>query len=103
MNGIIPNGFTTRFLCSFYLRRSHAGQWIIIVLPYNILEIGAIRGQKSMVTYKIEVTELNFEVRSDLRGCLESAMASEATKAVRGNMHMDTRIIKVAEFKSEVI
>ena len=33
-----------------------------IVLPYNILEIGAIRGQKSMVTYKIEVTELNFEV-----------------------------------------
>ena len=56
-----------------------------------------------MVTYRIEVTKLNFEVRSDLRGCLESAMASEATKAVRGNMHMDTRIIKVAEFKSEVI
>ena len=76
---------------------------IIVLPPYNILEIGAIRGQKSMVTYKIEVTECNFEVRSDLRGCLESAMASEATKAVRGNMHMDTRIIKVAEFKSEVI
>ena len=31
-------------------------------------------------------------------------MASEATKiAVRGNMHMDTRVIKVADFKSEVI
>ena len=33
---------------------------------YNILEIVAIRGQKSMVTYVIEVTELNFEVRCDL-------------------------------------
>ena len=30
-------------------------------------------------------------------------MASEATKAVRGNMHMDARVIKVADFKSEVI
>ena len=35
----------------------------------------------------------------DLRGCLEAAMASEA---VGGNMHMDTRVIKVADFKSEV-
>ena len=32
-------------------------------------------------------------------------MASEATKimAVRGNVHMDTRVIQVANFKSEVI
>ena len=31
-------------------------------------------------------------------------MASEATKmAVGGNMHMDTRVIKVANFKSDVI
>ena len=30
-------------------------------------------------------------------------MASEATKmATRGNMHMDTRVIKVTEFNSEV-
>ena len=30
-------------------------------------------------------------------------MASEATKmAIRGNMHMDTRVIEVADFKSEV-
>ena len=35
----------------------------------------------------------------DLRGRLEAAMASEA---VRGNMHMKTRVIKVADFKSEV-
>ena len=34
----------------------------------------------------------------------EAAMASEATKtAVRGNIHMDTRVIKVADFKPEVI
>ena len=32
----------------------------------------------------------------------EAAMASEATQmAVRGNMHMDTRVIEVADFKSE--
>ena len=31
-------------------------------------------------------------------------MASEATKmAVRGNMHMDTRVIRVSDFKSGVI
>ena len=29
-------------------------------------------------------------------------MASEATKAVRGNMHIDTWVIRVADFKSEV-
>ena len=52
----------------------------------------------------MEVTELNLEVRCDLRGHLEVAMASEATKmAVRDNMHMDTRVIKVADLKSEVI
>ena len=40
-------------------------------------------------TYVIEVGDLNYEVISDLRGCLEAAMASEDSKtAVRGNMHM---------------
>ena len=43
---------------------------------------------------------MNFEVRNDLRGHLEVAMASEA---IGGNMHMDTRVIKVADVKSEVI
>ena len=41
----------------------------------------------------------------DFQCCLEAAMASEATiasEAVGGNMHMDTRVIKVADFKSEV-
>ena len=56
-----------------------------------------------MVTYAIEVTEFNSEVRCDLPGCLEAAMASEVTKmAVRGNMHMDTRVAEVTESNSEV-
>ena len=53
-----------------------------------------------MGTWVYEVTELNFEVSCDLRGRLEAAMASEA---FGGNMHMDTRVIKVADVKSEVI
>ena len=56
-----------------------------------------------MRTYVIEVTESNCVVRSDLRGCLEAAMALEAIEAVGGNMHMDTKVIKVGDFKSEVI
>ena len=48
----------------------------------------------------------------DLRGHFEAAVASEAvmaleavmaSEAVGGNMHMDTRVIKVADVKSEVI
>ena len=55
-----------------------------------------------MVSYVIEVTEFDYEARCDLRGCLEAAMASKATKmAVRGNMHIDTRVIEDADFKSE--
>ena len=43
------------------------------------LEIVAFRGQKSTGTLVMEATEFKFEVRSDLRGHLETAMASEAT------------------------
>ena len=43
----------------------------------------AFGSQRDMETYVIEVPELNFEVRCDLRGRLEAAMASEA---VGGNM-----------------
>ena len=43
-----------------------------------------------MATKVIEVTEFKSEARCDLQGCLEAAMASEATKmAIRGNKHMD--------------
>ena len=45
---------------------------------------------------------MNIDVRSDLRGWFEAAMASGTTNvAVRGNMQMDTRVIK-SDFKSEV-
>ena len=69
--------------------------------PFNQLK-EAFGGQKSMVTQVIEVTEFNSEVISDLRGHLEAAMASEVTKmALRCNMHMDARVIEVADCKSE--
>ena len=56
-----------------------------------------------MASLVIEVTDFNSEARCNVRGCLEAAMASEATKmAVWGNMHNDTRVIEIADFKSEV-
>ena len=69
----------------------------------NDLEIVAFGGQRSTGTWVIKATEFKFEVRSDLRGHLEAAMASEATMmAVTGNMHIDARVIEVACIKSEV-
>ena len=42
-----------------------------------------------MKTYVFEATEPKFDVRCDLQGHLEVAMASEATNvAVKANMHM---------------
>ena len=90
----------------FYLRRSHAGQWMIfglLLLSVKIELMGPFRRPRDMGSWVIEVTEFDFEVRCDLRGCLEATMASEVTKmAVRGNMHNDTRVIEVADFKSKV-
>ena len=40
----------------------------------------AFGSQRNMGTNVIEVTELNFEVRSDLRGRLEVTVDSEATQ-----------------------
>ena len=46
-----------------------------------------------MVTLVIEVTEFNSKAMCDVRGCLEPAMVSDATKiAVMGSMHLDTRV-----------
>ena len=64
----------------------------------------AFRGQKSTGTWVIEATEFKFEVKSDLRGHLEAAMALEATIiAILGNMHIDARVTEVADFKFNVI
>ena len=41
------------------------------------------------------------DAKCGLRGHLEAAMASEATKkAIRGNLYMEPRVIVVANFKS---
>ena len=47
--------------------------------------------------------EFKYEVRCDLRGCLEVTMASEpANMVVRATMHMDFRVIEVADYKSDI-
>ena len=75
----------------------------MIIGFWKICPIQPFRGQKSTGTWVIEATEFKFEVRSDLRGHLEAAMASEATiMAVPGNMHIDTKVIGVACIKSKV-
>ena len=62
----------------------------------------AFGSRRDMGTYVIKVTQFNSEVRCDLRGHFEAAMASEATKIdVRGNMHTDARVVEVTEFNSE--
>ena len=54
----------------------------------------AVRGNMHIDTKVVEVTEFNSEVRCDLRGRLEAAMALEATgMAVRGNIHMDISVV----------
>ena len=40
--------------------------------PPRINKIGQVRASKDMATYVIEVTDLKYEVRLDLRGCLEA-------------------------------
>ena len=72
-------------------------------LPGKIELMGPFRSPRDVGTWVIEVTEFNSEAICDLRGHLEVTMASEATKmAVTGNMHMYTRVIEVADFKSLV-
>ena len=48
------------------------------------------------------VSELKSEDRCDLQGHLEAAMASEATQMVRGNIHLDIRVTKIANFISPI-
>ena len=58
---------------------------------------------KTSVIRVCDVTGLKSEVKFDLQGHLEAARASEAMKiALRGNMHMDTRVIEVTELNFEV-
>ena len=62
-----------------------------------------LRGQRSTFSYVIEVTKFNSEDICDLWGCLEAAMVLEASKiVVKDNMHIDSRVSEVTDFKSEV-
>ena len=49
------------------------------LLPGNKRLFHAFWGQKGTGTWVIEATEFKYEVRSDLGGHMEAAMASEAT------------------------
>ena len=69
----------------------------------KICPIQPFRGQSNTGTWVREATEFKSEVRSDLGGHMEAAVASEASKmAVPGNIHIDARVIKVAFIKSDV-
>ena len=58
---------------------------------------------KTTVIRVCEVTDLKSEVKFDLWGHLEAAMASEVMKiAFRGNIHIDIRVIEVTELNFEV-
>ena len=56
---------------------------LLVLLLRSIFEIQAVGGQIDMATYVIEVTDLKYEVRLDLQGCLETVVTSEAAKRVQ--------------------
>ena len=64
------------------------GTWVINVTDFNSEARYDLRG--------------HLEARYDLRGHLEASMAPETTKIMAGrdNVHMDTRVVKIADFKS---
>ena len=49
----------------FYMRQRHAGQWMINLLVAVAVGFSS-RGQISMATWVIEVTEFDYESRCDL-------------------------------------
>ena len=57
-----------------------------------------LRGQRSMASWVIEVTEFNYEVRCDLRGCHGLRGHQMAVR----DMHIDTRVIEFVDFNSGV-
>ena len=60
----------------------------------------AIISSRHIKLREIRATEYNYEIRSDLWGCLEVTRASETTKiAIRGNI--DNSVIHSFDFKFE--
>ena len=74
--------------------------WPFFFFFRKICQIQPFRGQRSTGTWVIEATDFKFEVRCNLRGHMEAAMASEATKlVVKGNMHVVLGVIEAAFFQ----
>ena len=85
---------------SKYLRWGFQLLWILELKFSRPLPYGSFISVCKFYDLELLISNLRYY---DLRGCLKAAMALEATMAVRGNMHIDTSIIKVADFKYEVI
>ena len=86
---------------TFYLRRR--SYLAFSSSSGKICQIQPLRGQGGTGSWVIEATDFKFEVRSDRRGHMEAAMASEATiMDVPSNMHIHAREIEAACIKSEV-
>ena len=90
--------FCNLVLLRFYFGRRHeVNGWYLAFLQHSW--ISGHWKPKRHGTWVFEVTEFKSEAGSDLRGCLEASMASEASKIAVGNMFMFTN---VSGFKSEV-
>ena len=91
---------------TFYLRRSQQVNGSYLAFSSSsgkICQIQPLRGQGGTGSWVIEATDFKFEVRSDRRGHMEAAMASEAIiMAVPGNMHIDAKVIWVTEYNFEI-
>ena len=59
----------------FWIFRGETLFWPVEPTPYS-----STNPDKDMIKKVIEVTEFNSRVKCELRGCLEAAIASEATR-----------------------
>ena len=70
-------------MANFYQRAALRARWsggAICSPPGEKFPVVVDRGHKDLFKKVIEVTKFNSLVKCDLRGCLEAAMASEATR-----------------------
>ena len=74
------------------------------VNPPRINKIGQVGASKDMATYVIEVTDLKYEVRLDLRGCLEAVVTSRLPKgSIPYKQYANGEVgNRVTDLKSEV-
>ena len=69
--------------------------------PENFVKLAIC--QDHYETKVIESTGFKFDDRSDLRGCLEDSMASEAIKiTIISGMHIELMVIRATEYNCEI-